>query len=196
MRKMENKISQFILNRRLAQVKKYHNTPLQQNENVAEHTFYVTIIARALCGLLEESGTKINTLEVMEKAMVHDMEEMFSGDILQPFKYSDPELKHLLDKINEKSIEKAFEGLPDKLAVHFKSLWSDYHESGKIEDKIVKIADRLSLIAYCIEQIKLGNRFMIEILENGLRQLKNHEFEWLNPIISDIETEKKKLLER
>jgi len=85
---MSNKISQFILNRRLAQIKRYHATPLHQNETVAEHSFYVAIIARALCGLLEEKRVKINTLEVVEKALIHDIEEMFSGDIIQPFKYA------------------------------------------------------------------------------------------------------------
>ena len=60
-------ISEFILNRRLAHIKRYHNEPIPQNENVAEHTYFVTIIARSLCGLLEESGEKINKEEVMEK---------------------------------------------------------------------------------------------------------------------------------
>lgn len=187
---MKNQISKFILNRGLAQIKRYHSTPLHQNETVAEHTFYVTIIARALCGLIEENGTKVNTLEVLDKALVHDMEEMYSGDILQPFKYADPELKRLVDKINDKLVDKAFEGLPDKLAKHFKHIWSDYHEGKRIEDKIVKMADRLSLIAYCLEQIKLGNTFMIEILDNGIKLMEQFEFKWLEPILKDIKKER------
>ena len=94
-----NNVSKFILNRGLAQVKRYHSTPLHQHENVAEHTFYVVSIANALCALLEEKGKSVNKLEVMEKALVHDFEEMYSGDILQPFKYSDPQMKELIDKL-------------------------------------------------------------------------------------------------
>lgn len=187
---IEKKISDFILNRRLAQIKRYHSTPLHQNENVAEHCFYVALIARALCSVLEENGQEVNKCEVMEKALVHDMEEMFSGDIAQPFKYADPELKKLIDKLNEKSIDKAFEGLPKKLAEHFKFLWSDYHAGNKMEDKVIKIADRLSLVSYCLEQIKLGNKFMVEILDNGIKMLKNYKLDWLNPIIEDIEKER------
>lgn len=191
---LENKISEFILNRRLAQIKRYHSTPMHQNETVAEHSFYVTIIARALCGLLEEKGEKIDKLEVMEKALVHDMEEMFSGDIAQPFKHADPELKKLIHKLNENSVDMAFEGLPIDLAKHFKYIWSDYNKENKIEDTIVKIADKLSLISYCLEQIKLGNRFMFDILTNGIKLLEIYKFEWLEPILSDIEKEKEKLV--
>lgn len=193
---MESKISDFVLNRRLAQIKRYHSTPMHQNETVAEHSFYVTIIARALCGLLEERGEKVDKLEVMEKALVHDMEEMFSGDIAQPFKHADPELRKLIHKLNESSVDKAFEGLPPDLAKHFRFLWDDYNKENKLEDQIVKISDKLSLVAYCIEQMKLGNQYMAEILDNGIKLLKHNEFEWLTPIINDIEKERSALLNK
>lgn len=186
-------VSQFILNRRLAQIKRYHATPLHQNETVAEHSFYVAMIARAICGVLAEKGIKVKTQEVLEKALIHDIEEMFSGDIIQPFKYSDPTLKGLIDKLNLKSVEKAFEGLPPTLALHLKTLWKDYHAEATLEDKIVRISDRLSLIAYCLEQIRLGNHFMIEILTNGMKILSHYKFSWLVPIMGDIKKEIREL---
>ena len=130
----------------------------------------------------------------MEKALVHDMEEMFSGDIALPFKNSDEELKNLIYKLNEKSVDKAFEGLPSGLAVHFKNLWVENQQEKKIEDKIVKIADRLSLVAYCLEQIRLGNKFMVDILDNGIKLLESYDYNWLKPIISDIEKERENIL--
>lgn len=185
-------VSQFILNRRLAQVKRYHATPMFQNETVAEHCFYVALIGRAICGILEEQGLKVQTQTVLEKALIHDIEEMFSGDIIQPFKYSDPSLKKLIDKLNTKSVDQAFEGLPKKLKLHFKHLWNEYRDEKTLEDKIVKIADKLSLIAFCLEQIKLGNKFMLEILQNGLRLLSQYKFGWLRPILSDIKKDLEK----
>lgn len=186
-------LSQFILNRRLAQVKRYHATPLHQNETVAEHSFYVAMIARAICGELSERGVRVNTQEVLEKALIHDIEEMFSGDIIQPFKYSDPTLKELIDKLNLKSVDQAFEGLPPTLAAHLINLWKNYHAEKKLEDKIVKISDRLSLIAYCLEQMRLGNRFMVEIFENGMKILLEYKFSWLRPILADIKKEARSL---
>ncbi len=181
---MDKGITSFILNRRLAQVKRYHATPLHQNETVAEHSFYVAIIARVLCGVVPHKP--LNILEVVEKALIHDMEEMFTGDIIQPFKYYDPKLKKLIDEINQTMIAKAFDDLPKELANHFKTLWLDYHHNQKIEDKIVKIADKLSLIAYCLEQIQLGNSFMKPILKNGIKLLEEYRFDWLEPIIKDV----------
>lgn len=188
---MSSKISAFILNRRLAQIKRYHATPLQQNETVAEHSFYVAMIARALCSVIPTQ--KIDVLEVVEKALVHDIEEMFTGDIIQPYKYYDPKLKNLIDKINDTMVKKAFEGLPPKLASHLTFLWSDYHQHKKIEDKIVKIADKLSLVAYCLEQIQLGNQFMKPILDNGLAMLSEYKFSWLTPVLADIKKEARKI---
>jgi len=187
------RISQFILNRRLAQVKRYHATPMFQNETVAEHCYYVALLGRAICGILEEQGIRVNTQRVLEKALIHDIEEMFSGDIIQPFKYSDPSLKKLIDELNTKSLDKAFEGLPKNLAAHFKNLWSDYKDEKTFEDTIVKIADRLSIVALCLEQIKLGNKFMVEVLRNGMKLLSQYKFSWLAPIAADIKKEITKL---
>ena len=188
---MASKISTFILNRRLAQIKRYHATPLHQNETVAEHSFYVAIIARALCSIVPDK--KINILQVVEKALIHDMEEMFTGDIIQPYKYYDQKLKKLINRINDTMVKKAFEGLPPKLAAHFTDLWSTYHQDKKIEDKIVKIADKLSLVAYCLEQIQLGNKFMKPIFVNGMRLLSEYKFTWLSLILADIKKEARKI---
>jgi len=190
---MRSEITKFILNRGLANVKRYHISPLTHHESVAEHSFYVALIARSLCDIAEESGEKINVLEVLEKALVHDMEEMYSGDILTPVKHANPEMARMIEQIGEKSFELVLKELPKKQAEHFRFIWLDYHKRLKIEDKIVKIADTLSLIAYCLEQINLGNKFMIQILNNGIDGLRNYNFAWLDLIISDIEDEKEKL---
>lgn len=188
---MSSNISIFILNRRLAQIKRYHATPLPQNETVAEHSFYVAIIARSLCSIVP--GGKVDILEVVEKALIHDIEEMFTGDIIQPFKYYDPKLKKLIDEINNTMVEKAFDGLPRDLADHFTYIWSDYHKNQKIEDKIVKIADKLSVVSYCFEQIQLGNKFMIPILKNAFEMLLEYKFNWLKPVLVEIKKETKKI---
>lgn len=185
-------LADFILNRRLAQVKRYHATPLHQNETVAEHSFYVAIIARTLCDVVDEKG--ISILEVVEKALIHDIEEMFTGDIIQPFKYYDTNLKKLIDKINENMVQKSFEGLPSELADHFRLLWLDYHRKDKLENKIVKIADRLSLVAYCLEQIQLGNSFMKPIFQNGMTLLRQYKFKWLEPVLNQIDDYSKKII--
>lgn len=190
----KTKIAKFILNRRLAQIKRYHATPLHQNETVAEHSFYVAIIARAICGLLEDKKIKVDKLEVLEKALIHDIEEMFTGDIIQPYKYADYKLKKLIDEINTTFVKSAFEGLPEKLAGHFNNLWLSYHKAKTLEDDIVKISDRLSLVAYCIEQIRLGNHYMIEILENGMKLLHQNKYRWIKPILADIKKEYAKII--
>lgn len=186
-------LADFILNRGLAEVTRYHSTPRRHDESVPEHSHYVTLFSDVLCDILEEKGKKIDRIDVLEKSLVHDMEEMYSGDIKHPFKNANPKLKKLIEDQAKMLIGKAFEGLPEKTAKRFKKRWDDYHDvtkSKSIENIIVEVADTLSLVSYCLEEMRAGNQRMTEIYNNGMKRLKSYNYSWLKPVLLKIEKEK------
>jgi 5'-deoxynucleotidase YfbR-like HD superfamily hydrolase len=67
---------------RLQQVKRWPICSTNTHQSVAEHSFNVTIIARHLA--MAASGMSI--WEVVEYALMHDMDEVFTGDIPSSFK--------------------------------------------------------------------------------------------------------------
>lgn len=175
-------IFDHILNRSLAHITRFSAHPQHFEESVAEHSFFTAYITAILCHLLKEQEEKIDTAKAVSMALVHDVEEMFSGDILSPFKHYSPEVTSAIRKVSVEVIEGAFKGLPTSLKEHFISLWTEEGEGKGIEAQVVKMADRLSLLAKCAEEVKAGNEFFKEIYELQLRSLKGDKLPWWGEI--------------
>lgn len=155
-------------------------------ESVAEHSFFVAYITSVLCQLLKRKKVKIDSEKAVTMALVHDMEEMFSGDILGPFKHYSPEVTGAIRKVNEFLVKEVFAGLPDQLVSQFVSLWNEEGEQKAIEAQVVKVADRLSLIGKCSEEMKGGNQFFKPIYVKALASLKRYNKPWWKKIKNEV----------
>jgi len=175
-------ILRHIKDRSLAHIIRYSSLPKHFKESVAEHSFYTTYITLILCRLLKEEEMEIDAEKAISMALIHDSEEKFSGDILSPFKNYSGEVTDAIRKVNLELIRDAFEGLPTSLTNHFVSLWAEEGEGVSIEAQVVKMADRLSLIAKCGEEVKAGNEFFQEIYEDQLARLNRDDKPWWNKI--------------
>lgn len=174
----EKHIFDHILNRGLAHVIRFNSHPQHFSESVAEHSFYVTYFATILVQLLKESGENIDSEKAMTIALIHDMEEMFSGDILTPFKHHNEHVSQAIRKVNEEMIPEAFEGLPEALKKRFVAFWEEDARQETKEAELVKIADKLALISKCYEEMRAGNTFFEPIYERELEKLYTREEEW------------------
>ncbi len=175
-----------IVNRSLAHVMRFNLKPQHFPESVAEHSFFVAYITAILCSLLEEEKVSVQKEKAVTMALVHDMEEIFSGDILTPMKHYSPEVTAAIQKVNQEMIQKIFQDLPQGLAAHFISLWSEEMKGDSIEAQVVKVADRLSLIAKCSEEVRVGNEFFKEIQETGLCLLEEYDKPWWQKIKNKV----------
>lgn len=179
-------IFRHILNRGLAHIMRFSAMPQHFHESVAEHSFYVAYFANILCEMLEEKGVKINKEKAMTMALVHDAEEMFSGDILTPFKYRSTEVREAIKKVNIEVIKEAFHDLPEHIEKKYINLWNEESAQQSIEAQIIKKADKLSLLGKCAEEIKAGNTFFQEIYDTQLQKLREDEQAWWVKIKDDI----------
>lgn len=68
---------------RLAQVKRYGICHVNRDQSVAEHSFMVALIAGELA---TATGDENLIREVMMYSIIHDMDEIETGDIPSPFK--------------------------------------------------------------------------------------------------------------
>ncbi len=101
-------IFKHILNRSLAHVVRFSAKPQHFSESVAEHSFYVAYIARILCDLIKGNGRIVDAEKVITMALVHDMEEMYSGDILSPFKHYSEKVRAAIREVNQEVVKEAF----------------------------------------------------------------------------------------
>ncbi len=120
-------------------VKRYHTATTIGAQSVAEHSFRVACI----CYLLDPECSKQQLLH----ALVHDLAEQVTGDIPAPAKrlLRTEELGRLEAKVTNSL-------LSTKLLPY--------------QEKILKYADYLEGMLYCVEQRALGNRTMEQVFSN------------------------------
>lgn len=130
-----------------------------KDESVAEHSYYVSLFTMMICDKLQVSSSIKN--DSLTWALIHDLPEIYTSDIPHPTKVGNPGMEDFLVRVEHKVMEEHF---------------SPYHElykkitTGNYElvDCIVKLADIVSVIQYTTLEIRLGNKTMIEVLDNAL----------------------------
>jgi len=181
---MPEKSSHFkhFLDRSLSHVVRWSSKPQHFHESVVDHSFYVAYFTAILCYFLREIDEPIDETKAIKMALVHDMEEIFSGDILGPFKHHDEEVLTAIRKAGEERISKAFEELPKGLSEEFVSLWKENLRHKTKEALVVKLADDLSLVTKCWEETRVGNEFFRGTYEKHVKKLHELDYPWWQKI--------------
>ena len=68
---------------RLADIKRWHIVRTSQDQSVAEHSYFVTLLAMRIASVI---GAPIG--QIVHYALLHDAEECWTGDIPSPVKHS------------------------------------------------------------------------------------------------------------
>ncbi len=135
-------------------------------DNVATHSYYVTVYSYSIARLLKWPGSKAH---LMLTALLHDHNESITGDITGPVKAS------IMD---EESIDEALSELSEQ---RMEGLLQDYYDledevegTGLVEEagRIVHVADKLDAVLFLIMNERMGNTFIGPALEGGLRSLE------------------------
>lgn len=176
----------YFLNRNLAHVRRFNNRPLLFPESVAEHSFYVAHFTQMICWLLEQKKVSIDAKKAISMALIHDSEEGFSGDILNPFKHFNEKIASAIREVNEETVGLMFEDLPNQLSEDLIDLWHEEQKRQSIESQVVKLADSLSLISKCFEEIESGNSNFHEIYRKEIKNISALKYPWFSKIKTEI----------
>ncbi len=139
--------------RRLSYVDRYTSIPVSFKENVAEHSYWVSFYSALLYNeIMREEGNKglVSLENILLYAIVHDLPECITGDVVRTFKYSSPELKEQIDLAEDRIIEKFPKEVQNLLKVK--------GNLNLIEKEIVKLADFISIYVYFNREKHRGNR--------------------------------------
>ena len=141
-----------LIHNRLSNIIRYNNTPTIHKESVAEHSYFVALYSMMLADRLKS----IDKVKIMQMALIHDVEEIISGDFPYKLKVDNKEFSDALEKINLISISSIFKDYEEYIV-----LWKELKEQITIESKVVKIADEISALIYATSEVNLGNSFMV-----------------------------------
>jgi len=109
-----------------------------RHENDAEHSYHLAMMAVILSGYSKE---KIDVDKVVKMVLVHDLPEIYSGDIMVYNKKQGE-----ISKEDIKAADKIFGMLPQPQGDELKALWREFEEKKTPEAKFAAAIDRLEPI--------------------------------------------------
>jgi len=152
---------------------------------VADHSFFVVFAAYLMARWrsLEES----DVLNVLVRAMFHDVPEAFTGDIISPTKRRVKGFEKIVEKVELRVVSKRLLPLlpePLKWAVMEAALKPFEGKTGRI----VRAADLLGSIVECEFELETGNtqKVFITSKEQMIRELKSLDVEEASAILSNL----------
>jgi putative hydrolase of HD superfamily len=147
----------------------YLKTPLK--ENVAEHSFYTTIIGWILAKLESADENKI-----IKMALIHDLAEARGGEknLINKF-YSEP--------LNEPKIIEEISKTYDLKDFEIREIFEEFFKGESIEAKIVRDADVLAGMLLEKEVFDSGNEKAKKWLDVSLSRLKTKSGKELGKLI-------------
>ena len=144
---------------RLRFVNRFATCPRAYPENVAEHSFYVAFFAMFIAVGLHPMAVSYGI--VLTKALMHDVDECYSGDFVRMFKHHSAEVNSAINKTCASFMEKFAWDISEDTAVRSEiyATWRDAKEG--VEGKIVSFADFISVLSYIIQEVEGGNERML-----------------------------------
>ena len=142
---------------RMRHIKRWGLMRNNMEENVAEHTFSVALIAHALCIIRNTYfDGHANEKDVLAAALYHEAGEVITGDLPTPIKYFDRDITQSYKKIERHAEDTLVSMLPEEMRP---SVAPYVRQEVDAEVRtLVKAADRLSAYIKCLEELRTGNR--------------------------------------
>lgn len=134
---------------------------LMQNtaeENIAEHSHNVAVIAHALCIIGNKKfGKNYNAERCALLALYHDATEVITGDMPTPVKYGNDEMKTVYKNVEALAGNRLLDMLPPEFKDDYSSLFNREPQDLELW-KIVKAADKIDALIKCVNETRMGNR--------------------------------------
>ena len=150
--------------RALADVRRFNYERCNRYQSVAEHSFFVAILAMQAADVLKWDWSAYGCQDVITHALMHDAAEAVTGDILHLTKRALP--KHVVESLETMAEEE---------------LEIDDMPHSKECREIVEFCDVLELALYLQEEQASGNTTLITIYKETIGRLAR------NPLWSKLE---------
>lgn len=173
--------------RKLDKIVRFSAQMRLKDESVAEHSFHAALYSMILADLEEKIfKNKVDKEKLLKTALLHDLEESLTGDIIYGFKHTHKSLTKEIKRISQKFFESLMENLPVKISKEYIHLWRTSKDKKKIEGKILEAADKLEGLIYALNEFSLGNEAFRETIKIYQKQLKKIELKSVNLILKQI----------
>lgn len=130
---------------RLSDLKRYNNMPRIKSESLAEHQYYCGLILMKLKDYIINI-TYSEFCILLQYLLVHDIGELYTGDIPHNVKEDYPDLRKLLEQIESEKLK----------SFGFNDIIGTVEKNEKLK-MLFKLCDTIQVIQYCENEKRLGN---------------------------------------
>lgn len=152
-----NVINLFGVVSGLASINRFSMVRLSRPESVLEHTGMVVLVCYFIRNQIKQQlKIELDLGSLLSKAVVHDIDEIITGDIARPTKYSSVEVRQSLAKLESKGVSKIAFLLDDaQLEYH--------HSNSKLgpEGLIVAVADLFAVVYKIWDEVLMQNNYLM-----------------------------------
>ena len=200
---MTNETKVLVNYRRMRNLRRCNNYPLINSMDVAQHSYNVTVLAMVFADEYNISAADKNvefhpfdvenqldlavTEEVLRKAILHDTDEVVTGDIFWTVKHYTPEFNREVSKVTEEISEHVYQDTSTIFRQYQE--WSHGCKDG-LEGAIVDMADMVELALFCLEELSMGNSNIRPLYDKAVSLLPEkrlfNELMELSPTFNDI----------
>ena len=154
------------------------------NENIAEHSLQVAIIAHGLAVIGNKRfGRNLNAEHIAMMGIMHDTTEIITGDLPTPIKYYAPEIRDAYKKVENIAANQLLKEWPEDMQEAYEDILI---EDDSIEWKYVKAADKLSAYIKCIEEKNTGNTDFAKAEDTIRKALEDMQMEEIDVFIEEF----------
>ncbi len=144
----------------------------EHSENLAEHSFEVSVIAHALTVIGNRRlGKKLDSERAAFLGLYHDAPETLTGDMPTPVKYYNDEVRNAYKTVEDVACKSLIEMLPEEFREDYASAFMPREEDKELW-KYVKAADKISALIKCMEEKKAGNSEFVLAGEGTANSIK------------------------
>lgn len=151
---------------------RYNNRPRIKDESVAVHSFFVSLYCIKIIEELENCGLQLSfeqKYKIVSSAVIHDVGEVLTSDVPYDVKNMNKNVRVMLENTEEEYLNNKFAGVD--MVSEF-----DKDEDDVLSYNVVKLADTYSVIQFCANEERLGNKSndVFEIKCNATERAANY----------------------
>lgn len=152
----------------LADSERWQGFRFMRKDTTAEHSFFVALFGLFICKALELHPEE--TAKVLKLCLLHDFDEIYTGDVRHPFKYNDFNGDKVRESLHNYSRHR-LEGLPDNIYTDILKEIPRLQSNDRLY-KICKLCDWMSMYYHLEREMSCGNKTVEKHLKYCLRAIE------------------------
>lgn len=158
---------------RLRYIKRWGLMRNAEEEDVAQHSWEVAVLAHALAVISRDVFHQpVDPNAVAARAIFHDATEAITGDLPTPVKYS-PAMRHATANLEGEVCREMLSLLPSALQPSMQAMM-DHEAWPPQEAALIKTADRLAAWLKCQAELRFGNPEFAQAAQQIQARLDEH----------------------